>query len=127
AIQTLVRGSLHKLDLLPLDFFPFVPHRGGSLKQVAVEYRISSQFQFTHELHVQRLRFPELQPDPFARNDVKERIPNRSKASAKIACELRLSERGRRVKDPPVRPAVILIQKLNVGFRHGNNRPTTVL
>lgn len=58
-------------------------------------------------------------PNPFASDDVQERVSHRTEASAQIAGERLDAERGGRLQNPVVCPAVVLVVKLNFISGHG--------
>jgi hypothetical protein len=59
------------------------------------------------------------QPNPLATDDMHERISHGTKATSQITRELLGAERGDRLQNPVVRPAVVLVEQLNVIFSHG--------
>src|SRR5258708_5190867 len=67
------------------------------------------------------------EPTPLASDDMNERVSDGRKAAAQIASELLRGERGDRLENPVVLPTVILVQEMNVVFRHGGSRCMTIL
>src|SRR5712692_3891097 len=62
---------------------------------------------------------PIRKPTPLAADDVHQRVSHGTKAAAQIARELLGAERGNRLQNPVVRPAVVFVEQLNVIFSHG--------
>jgi len=60
-----------------------------------------------------------MRANPTRRRDVHERVSHGTKAAAQIARELLSAERGDRLQNPVVRPAVVFVEQLNVIFIHG--------
>ena len=54
--------------------------------------------------------FPIGQPTPFATDDMHQRVSHRTKAAAQIARQLLRGERGNRLQNPVVRPAVVFVE-----------------
>ena len=63
---------------------------------------------------------PILKPNPLAADDVDERVPHGTKATTQIVRELICAERGNRLQNPVVRPAVVFVEQLNIIFSHGS-------
>jgi len=66
-----------------------------------------------------RRRPPIRKPNPLATDDVYERVSHGTETSAQITGERLTAERGRRLQDPVVCPAVVFVEKLNVLSGHG--------
>src|SRR5712692_7089496 len=62
---------------------------------------------------------PIRKPTPLAADDVHQRVSHRTKAAAQITRKLLSAERGDRLQNPVVRPAVVFVEQLNVIFSHG--------
>ena len=52
-----------------------------------------------------------------------QRVAHRAEAAAQIARKFFRVERGDRLQNPVVRPAVVLEEQLNVVFGHGGGSP----
>ena len=62
---------------------------------------------------------PIRKPTPLAADDVYQRVSRGTKAAAQITRKLLSAERGDRLQNPAVRPAVVFVEQLNVLFSHG--------
>jgi hypothetical protein len=68
---------------------------------------------------------PIRKPNPFATDDVEERVPHGTKATTQIVRELLSAERGNRLQNSVVRPTVIFVEQLNIIFSHGDGGKST--
>jgi hypothetical protein len=65
-------------------------------------------------------------PNPLAADDVDERVSHGAKATTQIVRELLGGERGDRLQNPVVRPAVVFVEQLNVIFSHSDGGSPTL-
>jgi len=79
---------------------------------------------FVNSAGLRGRRPPIRKPNPLAADDVYERVSHGAETSAQIAGERLSAERGRRLQDPVVCPAVAFLEKLNVLSGHvGSGNP----
>src|SRR6266853_1784858 len=82
-----------------------------------------SRPQICHEGGTRGWLLPNCKPTPLAANNVHQRVSHRTEAATQITRELLNAESGDRLQNPVVRPAVVLVEQLNVIFGHGEGRP----
>jgi hypothetical protein len=116
--------TTHELCLFFLNFRPLQLHRSNVGECIRIEQRVSSGSQICQDRGAIGRFLPICKPTPFAGDDVQERVSHGTKAAAQIPRELLVAERGSRLQNPVVRPAVLFVQQLNVISMHGDWRLT---
>jgi len=121
--QRFVCDAIRKLDLFSLNLRPFQLHCGGVTICIRIEYHADSPPQFRDERRSERRLLENRQPTPLAADDVYECVSRGREAAAEITRKLLDAERGSRLQNAVVRPAVIFEEKLDVIFVHGDAQP----
>src|SRR5204863_1459909 len=83
-----------------------------------MEQRVSSRSQIGQEGGARGRLLPIRKPTPLPADDVHDCVSHGTKTAAQIARELFGGERGDRLQNPVVGPAVVLVEQLNVIFSH---------
>ena len=122
--QGFVRHAIHELGLFFFDFRLLSPHRGDVGKCIRMEQGLPPLSQICQEGGARGPLLPIRKPTPLAGDDVYERVSHGAKAAAQIARELLIAERGRRLQNPVVRPAVVFVEQLNFIAIHVGGRLT---
>src|ERR1700730_12390071 len=94
---------------------------------MGMEWGIPSLSQFCQEGGALGCSLPISKPNPLAADDVQQRVSHRTKAAAQITRELLSAERGGRLQNSVVRPAVVFAQQLNVIFSHSGGCRSLIL
>jgi hypothetical protein len=123
-LQGLVCHTIHELGLFFLDLRPLYLHRSEARKCIRIEQEFASRSQIRQEGGALGRLLPLRKPAPFAADDVHERVSHGTKAAAHITGELFSAERGDRVQNSVVRPAVVFVEQPDVIFSHGGGCPT---
>src|SRR5215472_12265486 len=124
-LQRFVGHSVDERLLLFFDFSPLLAHGEEVGKLAGIEKSVVSIPQIRQQAWGSRREFPIGEPAPFAADDVQQGISYRAKAAAKVAGELLGAERGNRLQNTVIGPAVVLVEQLNVvlGHERGRLRP----
>ena len=108
--QSFLGQRMNEFRLFLLDFHPLLVHRRKVGKRVGMENDIVSIPQVRQRYSAGGPFLPIRNPTPLATNDVRQGVSQGTKAASEITGKPLSAERGHRLKNRVVRPAVIFEQ-----------------